>query len=187
MSIQWVSTSGRPEYSVGSKTAILCSAVVASASVDRTFLSPYLASVSGSRQTHFTPPLETSQHRLLADSWSPSQAILVLETMAENPPLVALFGYDTSTFTLKVRLALRLKQIPYTFVPVPTMMPRPLLRDNFHLTYRKIPVLAIGREIYCDTSIITEALEYFFPEAEGYGSLYPKVLVNLRLPSALRH
>lgn len=95
--------------------------------------------------------------------------------MASNPPLVALFGYETSTFTLKARLALRLKQIPYTFVPVPTMMPRPLLRDNFHLTYRKIPVLAIGREIYCDTSIILEALEHFFPESEGYQSLYPKV------------
>lgn len=27
------------------------------------------------------------------------------------------------------------------------MMPRPILRDNFHLTYRKIPVLAIGREV----------------------------------------
>lgn len=39
--------------------------------------------------------------------------------------------------------------------------------------YRKIPVLAIGRELYCDTSIICEALEHFFPEAEGYKSLYP--------------
>lgn len=95
--------------------------------------------------------------------------------MSTKTPLVALFGYDSSTFTLKVRLALRLKQIPYTFVSVPTMMPRPLLRDNFHLTYRKIPVLAIGREVYCDSSIIMEALEHFFPESEGYQSLYPKV------------
>ena len=85
-----------------------------------------------------------------------------------------LFGYDTSTFTLKVRLALKLKQIPYTFVAVPTMMPRPLLRDNFNLTYRKIPVLALGRELYCDTSLIIEALEHFFPETEGYQTLYPK-------------
>lgn len=53
-------------------------------------------------------------------------------------------------------------------------MPRPLLRDNFHLTYRKIPVLAIGRELYCDTSIISEALEHFFPPSEGYPSLYPQ-------------
>ena len=53
-------------------------------------------------------------------------------------------------------------------------MPRPLLRDNFNLTYRKIPVLALGRELYCDTSLIIEALEHFFPESEGYQTLYPK-------------
>lgn len=88
-------------------------------------------------------------------------------------PIVALFGYESSTFTIKVRHVLRLKQIPYTFVTVPSMMPRPLLRDNFHLTYRKIPVLAIGRDIYCDTSLICEALEHFFPKSEGYNSLYP--------------
>ena len=91
-----------------------------------------------------------------------------------NPPLVVLFGYDSSTFTLKARLALRLKQIPYTFIPVPTMMPRPLLRNTFNLTYRKIPILALGREIYCDTSLIIEALEHFFPESEGYPTLYPR-------------
>lgn len=102
--------------------------------------------------------------------------------MASVTPPVTLFGYDSSTFTLKVRLALRLKQIPYTFVAVPTMMPRPLLRDTFHLTYRKIPVLAIGREVYCDSSIILEALEHFFPEVEGYRSLYPKVAMPVRFP-----
>lgn len=90
-----------------------------------------------------------------------------------SQPIVALFGYESSTFTIKMRHVLRLKQIPYTFVSVSTMMPRPLLRDNFHLTYRKIPILAIGRELYCDTSIICEALEHFFPQSEGYQSLYP--------------
>ncbi|GAB1741570.1 hypothetical protein NU219Hw_g6796t1 [Hortaea werneckii] len=91
----------------------------------------------------------------------------------EAAPPVVLFGYDASTFTLKVRLALRIKQIPYTFITVPSMMPRPLLKDTFGLTYRKIPVLAIGKEVYCDTSIIIEALEHFFPESEGYQTLYP--------------
>lgn len=57
-------------------------------------------------------------------------------------------------------------------------MPRPLLRNTFGLTYRKIPVVAIGREIYCDTALIIEALEYYFPPAEeskeGWGTVYPK-------------
>lgn len=73
-------------------------------------------------------------------------------------PPIALFGYDSSTFTLKIRLTLRLLQLPYTFVLVPSMMPRPILVDNFNLTYRKIPVLAIGKDLFIDTSLITEWL-----------------------------
>lgn len=55
------------------------------------------------------------------------------------------------------------------------MLPRPLLTTTFAVTYRKIPILAIGREIYCDTSLIIEALEHFFPVDQGWGSVYPKV------------
>jgi len=93
--------------------------------------------------------------------------------MAQPPPVVVLFGYEASPFTTKIRLALKLKQIPYNYIQVPSMMPRPVLKDTFGLTYRKIPVLAIGREFYCDTSLIAEALEHFFPDSEGYRSLYP--------------
>lgn len=38
-------------------------------------------------------------------------------------------------------------------------------------SYRKIPVCAIGQDVYCDTAVILEALEQFFPETS---SLYPK-------------
>ena len=53
------------------------------------------------------------------------------------------------------------------------MMPRPLLLETFGVSYRKIPILAIGREIYCDTSLIIEALEYYFP-SPAYGTVYPQ-------------
>ncbi|KIW88489.1 uncharacterized protein Z519_11058 [Cladophialophora bantiana CBS 173.52] len=59
-------------------------------------------------------------------------------------------------------------------------MPRPVLKDNFNITYRKIPVLAIGREIYIDTSLILEALEHQFQSAQGYGTLYPSSMASLR-------
>jgi len=88
-------------------------------------------------------------------------------------PSVVLFGYDSSVFTQKVRFALRIKQVPYQFVIVSSMLPRPVLRNNFQLTYRKIPVCVIGREVFCDTSIILEALEHHFPASAGYGTLYP--------------
>ena len=56
-------------------------------------------------------------------------------------------------------MTLHLLHIPYTFVKVPSMMPRTTLTDLFALTYRKIPVLAVGRDVYADTSLIAEALE----------------------------
>ena len=52
-------------------------------------------------------------------------------------------------------------------------MPRPKLREAFNLTYRRIPVLAIGRDVYCDTAIICDALEHDFPKSAGYPSLIP--------------
>ena len=55
------------------------------------------------------------------------------------------------------------------------MLPRPLITSTFALSYRKIPILAIGREIYCDTSLIIEALEHFFPADQGWGTVYPVI------------
>lgn len=67
-----------------------------------------------------------------------------------------------------------LTSLSEAYVPVPSMLPRPLLTSTFGIQYRKIPILAIGRDIYCDTSLIIEALEHFFPTSEGYGSVYPE-------------
>lgn len=78
--------------------------------------------------------------------------------MASKLPPLVLFGYDSSAFTTKVRVTLRLLQLPHTYITVPSMMPRPILVDNFNLTYRKIPVLAIGQDVFADTSLIIEHL-----------------------------
>lgn len=96
-----------------------------------------------------------------------------------TPPIL-LFGYHSSAFTLKARLALRLKSLPYTHLTVPSMPPRPLLLRCLALPYRKIPVLCIGRDVYVDTSLITSALESRFPPTTeggggggGVGTLFP--------------
>jgi glutathione S-transferase len=54
------------------------------------------------------------------------------------------------------------------------MLPRPIITSTFGLQYRRIPILAIGRHVYCDTSLIVEALEHFFPTDQGWGTVYPK-------------
>lgn len=43
------------------------------------------------------------------------------------------------------------------------MPPRPAL-ISLGVDYRRIPVLAIGNELYCDTSIAVVALEELFPD-----------------------
>ena len=61
-----------------------------------------------------------------------------------------LHHYDTSPFSEKVRLLLGLKGLAWDSVQAPVIMPKPELTP---LTggYRRIPVLQIGADIYCDT------------------------------------
>ena len=71
--------------------------------------------------------------------------------------------YWTSPFSEKVRLAFGLKGLSWRSVEQPTIMPKP---DLIPLTggYRKIPVMQIGADIYCDSQLILAELERRFPE-----------------------
>jgi len=73
-------------------------------------------------------------------------------------------------------------------------LPRPEITERLGVIYRRIPILAIGNDIYCDTrfvtlrrffffsgthpfvepSLIVSVLERRFPPVEGYGTLFPK-------------
>jgi glutathione S-transferase len=79
-----------------------------------------------------------------------------------------LHHYWTSPFTEKVRLALGLKGVPWRSVEQPTIMPKPELLP---LTggYRKIPVMQIGADVYCDSQCILREIERRHPTP----SLYP--------------
>jgi len=54
---------------------------------------------------------------------------------------------------------------------IPT--PRPQLIDLLGLHYRRIPVLAIGRDVYCDTFLMAAKLEEKYPVAAGYKTIFP--------------
>jgi glutathione S-transferase len=56
---------------------------------------------------------------------------------------------------------------------VANIPPRPELLDRLGIRYRRIPVLAIGRDVYIDTSLIANALEKRFPESAGYSTIFP--------------
>ncbi|CAL78532.1 putative glutathione S-transferase [Bradyrhizobium sp. ORS 278] len=80
-----------------------------------------------------------------------------------------LHHYELSTFSEKIRSAFGLKKLPWRSVDTPPAPPRPLLMP---LTggYRRIPVLQVGADIYCDTNIILPALERLHPEPTFYPS-----------------
>ncbi len=74
-----------------------------------------------------------------------------------------LHHYDNSPFSEKVRVCLGIKGLSWGAVDQPVIMPKP---DLLPLTggYRKIPVMQIGADIYCDSVLIVRELERRFPE-----------------------
>jgi glutathione S-transferase len=73
-------------------------------------------------------------------------------------PEIILHHYDTSPFSEKVRVMLGVKGLSWRSVIQPVIMPKP---DLIPLTggYRRIPVLQIGADVYCDTQVILAEIE----------------------------
>lgn len=76
---------------------------------------------------------------------------------------IILHHYDLSPFSEKIRRILAYKKIPWRAVEQPLMAPKPELTP---LTggYRRIPVMQIGADVYCDTALIARELEARFPD-----------------------
>ena len=84
---------------------------------------------------------------------------------------IILHHYDTSPFSEKVRVMLGLKDLAWSSVQTPNMMPKP---DLVPLTggYRRAPVMQIGADIYCDSQLIMAEIERRVPQpqtAQGLG------------------
>lgn len=88
--------------------------------------------------------------------------------MAPSAPVI-LFHYPFSPWSQKVTAYLSLRGIPYTSCHQPVTQPRPDM-DALGVKYRRIPVMSIGRDIYCDTLLMIEKLNELYPvknEAPG--------------------
>lgn len=51
------------------------------------------------------------------------------------------------------------------------MLPRPDLREQLGIRYRRIPLLSIGRDVYADTRLILQRLETAFPPSEAHPAI----------------
>lgn len=76
---------------------------------------------------------------------------------------IILHHYDNSPFSEKVRICLGIKGLAWHAVDQPVIMPKP---DLVPLTggYRRIPVMQIGADIYCDSQLIVRELDRRCPE-----------------------
>lgn len=84
-------------------------------------------------------------------------------------PALLLHQYDTSPFSEKIRTIFGHKRLTWGAVEQPTIMPKP---DLVPLTggYRRIPVLQIGADVYCDTQTIVRVVERLHPTPAAYPS-----------------
>ncbi len=82
-------------------------------------------------------------------------------------PEIILHQYAVSPFSEKIRKIMAHKKLSWRSVEQPVIMPKPRL---IPLTggYRRIPVLQIGADVYCDTGIIIRKLDELFPEPTIY-------------------
>ena len=83
-----------------------------------------------------------------------------------------LHHYGGSPFAEKARLMLGYKGLAWKSVQIPVIMPKP---DLTALTggYRRTPVLQIGADIYCDTSLIARVLERLAPQPTLFPAAAP--------------
>jgi glutathione S-transferase len=77
-------------------------------------------------------------------------------------PELILHHYELSPYAEKIRLALGRKGLAWRSVQTPMVMPKP---DHLELTggYRRVPVLQIGADVYCDTHCIARVLDRVAP------------------------
>jgi glutathione S-transferase len=80
------------------------------------------------------------------------------------PAEIIFHHYDTSPFSEKVRLMFGAKGLAWRSAIQPIIMPKP---DLTPLTggYRRIPVMQIGADVYCDTQVIMAEIERRHPGA----------------------
>ena len=89
-------------------------------------------------------------------------------------PVPILHHYDISPYSHIIRVILGIKCVTWRSCVPPVIAPKP---DLVALTggYRRVPVLQVGADIYCDSQLIMRVLDRMYPapslETEGSGAL----------------
>ena len=76
---------------------------------------------------------------------------------------IILFHYEFSPFARRLTWYLALRGIGYASCVQPVALPREDI-DVLGVKYRRIPIMSIGRDVYCDTRLILQKLEERLPD-----------------------
>ncbi|KPM36299.1 hypothetical protein AK830_g10279 [Neonectria ditissima] len=98
-------------------------------------------------------------------------------------PSIILYHYQYSPYARRVVWYLALRGIPYSQCIQPPMMPRPDV-SRLGISYRRIPILSIDRDVYLDTRLQIPKLEALFPELPRLGATDADQLAVERLLSS---
>ncbi|KAH7419977.1 hypothetical protein BKA64DRAFT_716358 [Cadophora sp. MPI-SDFR-AT-0126] len=83
---------------------------------------------------------------------------------------IILYHYTFSPYARRVVWYLNLRNIPYTQCIQPPILPRPTTKA-IGTSYRRIPILSIGKDIYLDTRLILLKLSTLYPPSPSHPSL----------------
>lgn len=90
--------------------------------------------------------------------------------MSPTPPILV-YLYPFSPYGRKITDYLTLRHIPHTIVTQSPVPPRPDLL-TLGINFRMIPVVVIGRDVYCDTKLILQKLDALYPASGEHPSLH---------------
>ncbi|HET8871741.1 MAG TPA: glutathione S-transferase family protein [Aquabacterium sp.] len=97
--------------------------------------------------------------------------------MNTSASTLILHHYNESPYAEKIRSLLGYKGLAWQSVITPKQMPKP---DLTAMTggYRKVPVLQIGADVYCDTRLITQVIEERHPLPATTGTSWSEVVAH---------
>nr|OQO29789.1 hypothetical protein B0A51_03704 [Rachicladosporium sp. CCFEE 5018] len=87
--------------------------------------------------------------------------------MAQSLPNIIAWDYQFAPNAQKARNYLYATQTPFKICEQPFVIPRPILQ-NLGITYRRVPVLSIGKDVFPDNTTFIDAMqELLQPQGKG--------------------
>jgi glutathione S-transferase len=83
---------------------------------------------------------------------------------------IILFDYQYAPNAQRARNLLNVTDVPYTICEQPFVQPRPILQD-LGIQYRRVPVNAIGKDVYVDNRVFLDAILTRFASEKGVKEL----------------